>query len=238
MARTHGTTIEREISQAAPSLGTRPDRGAAEHRSRAHAPSRTVAAIGTWLGTSTWPAYGAAGITAAYGVLKAYWVFGGSGLWSIAPLSPEMIDKVRSHTAPTWFLVADAVSVVLAVVGVVFALATVRPRRWLPVGLVRWTLWPLATFMVVLRAMLSILGDVHQIAFGGSGPLTHTALWDVALWSPLFLVWGLLWGATALTYARRARGGPSTGVTFGPRGGRSAGRTVEAVARTDAEVTP
>jgi hypothetical protein len=157
------------------------------------------------LGTSTWPAYCAAGITAAYGLLKAYWVFGGTALWSIAPLSPEMIDKVRSHTAPTWFVVADAVSVVLAVVGVLFALATVRPRRWLPVGLVRWTLWPLATFMVVLRAMLSILGDVQQIAFGASGALTHTALWDLALWSPLFLIWGLLWAATALTYTRRAR---------------------------------
>jgi hypothetical protein len=156
------------------------------------------------LGTSTWPAYGAAGITAAYGVLKAYWVFGGTALWSIAPLSPEVIDQVRSHTAPTWFLVADAASVVLAVAGVFFALATVRPRRWLPVGLVRWTLWPLATFMVVLRAMLSIVGDVLQIASGASGALTHTALWDLALWSPLFLIWGLLWAATAVTYGHRA----------------------------------
>ncbi|MGD9700811.1 MAG: DUF3995 domain-containing protein [Acidimicrobiia bacterium] len=157
------------------------------------------------MGTSTWPAYCAAGITAAYGLLKAYWVFGGTALWSIAPLSQEMIDKVRSHTAPTWFVVADAVSVVLAVAGVLFALATVRPRRWLPIWLVRWSLWPLATFMVVLRAMLSILGDVQQIAFGESGALTHTALWDLALWSPLFLIWGLLWAATALTYTRRAR---------------------------------
>jgi hypothetical protein len=115
-----------------------------------------------------------------------------------------MIDKVRSHTAPTWFLVADAVSVVLAVAGVLFALATVRPRRWLPVWLVRWALWPLATFMVVLRAMLSILGDVQQIASGTSGALTHTALWDLALWSPLFLIWGLLWAATAVTYSHRA----------------------------------
>jgi hypothetical protein len=115
-----------------------------------------------------------------------------------------MIDKARSHTAPTWFVVADAVSVVLAVAGVGFALATVRPRRWLPLGLVRWTLWPLATFMV-LRAMLGIIGDVQQIASGASGPLTHTALWDLALWAPLFLIWGLLWAATALTYIRRAR---------------------------------
>ena len=61
----------------------------------------------------------------------------------------------------------------LAVVGVLFALATVRPRRWLPVWLVRWSLWPLATFMV-LRGMLGIIGDVQQIASGESGPLTHT----------------------------------------------------------------
>jgi hypothetical protein len=204
MARNHGTTtIERETPQAAPNVHTQSDRVGAERPSRAYAKSRTVAAIGAWLGTSTWPAYCAAGITAAYGLLKAYWVFGGTALWSIAPLSQEIIDKVRSHTAPTWFVVADAASVVLAVVGVLFALATVRPRRWLPVWLVRWALWPLATFMV-LRAMLSILGDVQQIASGTSGALTHTALWDLALWSPLFLIWGLLWAATAMTYIHRA----------------------------------
>ena len=72
------------------------------------------------------------------------------------------------------------------------------------VWLVRWLLWPLATFMV-LHAMLGIIGDVQQIASGASGALTHTALWDLALWSPLFLIWGLLWAATAMTYATRAR---------------------------------
>jgi hypothetical protein len=163
---------------------------------------RIGAASSAWLGTRTWPAYCAAGITAAYGVLKAYWVLGGSALWSIAPLAPEMIEKARSGTAPRWFEIADAVSVVLAVTGVLFALATVRPRRWLPMWLVRWSLWPLATFMV-LRAVLSIPGDVYEIASGGA--LTHTALWDLVLWSPLFLIWGLLWAATALTYARRSR---------------------------------
>ena len=75
--------------------------------------------IGDWLGTNTWPAYCAAGVTAAYGVLKAYWVFGGTALWSIAPLPQDLIDELRSHTAPTWFVVADAISVVLAVAGVV-----------------------------------------------------------------------------------------------------------------------
>jgi Protein of unknown function (DUF3995) len=204
MARSHGTTtIERETPQAAPNVHTQSDRVGAERPSRAHARSRTVAAIGAWLGTSTWPAYCAAGITAAYGLLKAYWVFGGTALWSIAPLPQELIDELRSGTAPTWFEIADAFSVVLAVAGVLFALATVRPRRWLPAWFVRWSLWPLATFMV-LRGVLGMIGDVQQIASGGSGPLTHTALWDLALWSPLFLIWGLLWAATAVTYTHRA----------------------------------
>jgi Protein of unknown function (DUF3995) len=163
--------------------------------------SRTVAANRAWLGTSTWPAYCAAGITAAYGVLKAYWVFGGTALWEIAPLSESMIEKARSHTAPGWFVIADAATVVLALAGVLFALATVRPRRWLPVWLVGCSLWPLAALMV-LRAVPAILGDVQQVATGAS---TRTTLWDMGLWSPLFLIWGLLWAATALTYARRAK---------------------------------
>jgi len=163
--------------------------------------SRAVAASRAWLGTRTWPAYCAAGITAAYGVLKAYWVLGGTALWAIAPLSQSMIEKERSHTAPGWFVIADAATVVLAAAGVFFALATVRPRRWLPVWLVRCSLWPLAALMV-LRAVPSAVGDVHQLAAGAA---TRTALWDLALWSPVFLIWGLLWAATALTYARRAK---------------------------------
>ena len=154
-----------------------------------------------WLGTRTWPAYCTAGITAGYGILKAYWVLGGTALWSIAPLSQDMIDKARSHTAPGWFVIADIVSVVLAMTGVLIALVTVRPRRWLPVLLVRCTLWPLAA-LLVLRAVLSIPGDVYQLAIGES---TRTALWDLVLWSPIFLIWGLMWAATALTYARRAK---------------------------------
>jgi hypothetical protein len=154
-----------------------------------------------WLGTRTWPAYCVAGITAAYGALKAYWVFGGTALWEIAPLPQDLIEKAKSHTAPDWFVIADAATVVLAVAGVSFALATVRSRWWLPVWLVRCSLWPLAVLMV-LRALSAVAGDVYQFATGES---TRTTLWDLVLWSPLFLIWGLLWAATALTYARRAK---------------------------------
>ena len=164
--------------------------------------SHTVAASRAWLGTRTWPAYCAAGITAAYGVLKAYWMLGGTALWEIAPLPQSMIDKEQSHTAPGWFVIANAASVALAVAGVFFALATVRPRRWLPVWLVGCSLWPLAALMVLRAVPSGAVGDVHQLA---TGVATRTTLWDLVLWSPLFLIWGLLWAATALTYARRAK---------------------------------
>ena len=226
MVQSHGTTtMEQRTSQAVPAVHPRSDQVGGERPSRAHRRSRTGAAIGAWLGTSTWPAYCAAGITAVYGLLKAYWVFGGTGLWSIAPLSPEIIDKVRSHTAPTWFVVADAVSMVLAVAGVLFALATVRPRRWLPVRLVRWSLWPLATFMV-LRAMLGIIGDVQQIASGESGALSHTALWDLASpvaqihehAPPFMLVHGALDSLAAVTdgraFAQRLRRSSNNPVVY------------------------
>jgi hypothetical protein len=134
-------------------------------------------------------------------VLKAYWVLGGTALWEIAPLSQSMIEKEQSHTAPGWFVIADAATVMLAAAGVFFALATVRPRRWLPVWLARCALWPLAALMV-LRAVVAAAGDIQQLA---TGVAARTTVWDLVLWSPLFLIWGLLWAATALTYARRAK---------------------------------
>jgi hypothetical protein len=178
-----------------------PTRSLVRRHPRRVEPTRSgrVSASRAWLGGKTWPAWSAAGITAAYGALKAYWVFGGTALWSIAPLSQDMIDKARSHTAPTWFVIADAATVVLAAGGVWLALATLHPRRWLPVSLVRRSLWPLAALMV-LRAVLAIVGDVYQFA---TGAWTRTTLWDLVLWSPWFLIWGLLWAATAVTYAGR-----------------------------------
>ncbi|GAB1645323.1 DUF3995 domain-containing protein [Krasilnikovia sp. MM14-A1259] len=127
-------------------------------------------------------------------------MFGGTALWNIAPLPQSMIDKARTHTADPWFVVADAVTLVLALAGVLLALATVRPwRRTLPVWIVRYTLWPLSLLMV-LRAVVAGSGDVRWLL---TGELARTAFWDLFLWSPLFLVWGLLWAATAVSYVRR-----------------------------------
>jgi len=110
-------------------------------------------------------------------VLKAYWVLGGTALWQVAPLPLTMIEKEQSHTAPGWFVIADAATVVLAAAGVFFALATVRPRRWLPVWLVGCSLWPLAALMV-LRAVPSAVADVHQLATGVATRTTPCGIWS------------------------------------------------------------
>lgn len=150
-----------------------------------------------------WPAYVTAGVTAAYGLLKAYWVLGGEALWNIAPLPASLIEQVRTHTAPTWFVVGDALTVGLAVVGVLVALGTVHPPRWMPpVRLARLPLMTLSALMM-LRAVVAATGDASALA---AGTLTTTGFWDLVLWSPLFLIWGLLWAATALTYAHRSQG--------------------------------
>jgi hypothetical protein len=141
-------------------------------------------------------------VTACYGLLKTYWVMGGTALWDIAPLPPSLIEQARTHTAPAWFVITDAITVALAAAGVLLSLATARPQRWTPPAhLLRYPLGILSTLMV-LRAIAAGLGDAHALV---TGTFTRTAAWDLALWSPLFLVWGLLWAATSLTYGRRSR---------------------------------
>jgi hypothetical protein len=120
--------------------------------------------------------------------------------------SAVVIDKARSHAADSWFVVWGMWAiVVLAVVGVLFALATVRSwGRVMPGWLILGPLW-IVSVLMVLRAVLVGLGDVQRLTAGAS---TYTALWDLALWSPYFLVWGLRWGATARAYNRRSTVAP------------------------------
>ena len=154
------------------------------------------------LGNRTWPAYWAAGFTAAYGLLKLYWVLGGTALWDIAPLPPDMIEKARIHTADPWFEATDVATVVLAALGVPFAIATAQLwGRFIPRWGVLYLLWPLSVLML-LRAAATAVQDIVQLV---TGTLAFTGFWDLILWSPFFLLWGLLWGATVLTYMHRTR---------------------------------
>lgn len=145
-----------------------------------------------------------AACTAAYGGLKLYWALGGSGGLRQAPLPPRSIqaalDREPLAVAGHW------ISVSLALVGIGAAIATVHPwgrkvPRWLLIG-------PLCTLsaLMILRAVLQAIGDVQRLVHRGvSAPAAYTAGWDLALWSPYFLLWGALWGALVLRFARRTR---------------------------------
>ena len=51
-------------------------------------------------------------------------------------------------------------------------------------------------------------GAAHDVAVltGAADGSTHTAHWDLALWSPFFATWGATWGLAALTARRRTAG--------------------------------
>jgi signal transduction histidine kinase len=96
----------------------------------------------------------------------------------------------------------------LAVVGIGAAIATVHPwgralPRWLLIG-------PLSTVsaLMILRAVLQMVGDVQRLVHGVSPTSAYTARWDLALWSPYFLLWGILWGMVVYRFASRTRPQP------------------------------
>jgi len=149
------------------------------------------------------PCIGAVACTAAYGGLKLYWALGGSGGLRQAPLPQKSIQEALARESSA--VAGHWISVGLAVVGIGAAIATVHPwgrvlPRWLLIG-------PLSTLSVlmILRALLQAIGDVQRLLDGVSPTSAYTARWDLALWSPFFLLWGVLWGALVYQFARRTR---------------------------------
>jgi hypothetical protein len=150
-------------------------------------------------------AYAAAVWTGLYGSLKLYWALGGTALRDTVGLDPRLWTETVFIVFGLWG------TVLLALVGVTVALATVRPwgarvPRWI---LVAGT-WFAATILL-LRAVPTLARDI-AIYSGLSVPAGMTPAddravgWDLALWAPFFAVWGLLWLATAwrVTRTRRA----------------------------------
>jgi hypothetical protein len=152
------------------------------------------------------PCIGAAACTAAYGGLKLYWALGGLGGLREAPLPQKSIQEALARDSSA--VAGHWISVVLAVVGIGAAIATVHPwgrvlPRWLLIG-------PLSALsaLMILRAALQAIGDVQRLVEGVSPTSAHTARWDLALWSPYFLLWGILWGVVVYRFANRTRRAP------------------------------
>lgn len=149
---------------------------------------------------TTWAAYATGACTLAYGALKLYWAIGGTALLDAAPLDPKT-------THASWFMPIGLWGTdVLAVVGIVVALATARPwGRNLPRRLLLIPAWMACAFMIP-RAVAGLIQDallltgVTTVA-AQDAALTHRLTrWYLLLWSPYFLIWGILWGVTAWSY--------------------------------------
>ena len=150
-----------------------------------------------------WPAYGASACTLAYGGLKLYWALGGLALIAESPLPPEAIADLLARTPGA--VRGHWIGVALSAAGIVAAFATVSGwGRVFPRWLVLVGTWSLATLMVI-RAVGQIIGGIQRLGLDPPPAARHTITWDLALWSPFFLVWGLLWAAVAWQYARDTR---------------------------------
>jgi Protein of unknown function (DUF3995) len=136
----------------------------------------------------------------AYGALKLHWALGGDLLLRETPLPADarhdLLERTPGAVAGHWAAVA------LAAAGIVLAVATVRDRR-LPRLLVV-ALPAVLGGLMVARAAWGAAGDVAVLT-GAAGGSTHSAGWDLALWSPFFAAWGAAWAVAALAARRRTR---------------------------------
>jgi hypothetical protein len=155
-------------------------------------------------------AYGAAACAAAYGSMKLAQALGAKALADKDPLPPELRERLLARdplfVASHWVLAAAAV------MGVVVALAVVRP--WgaaVPRRLLLVIAWVLGTFM--LARAVGVLGfgfagdallltGIHPPPVGHAALVRDLARWDLLLWSPFFLTWGVCWTATGWRLAR------------------------------------
>ncbi|MEU7930445.1 DUF3995 domain-containing protein [Micromonospora echinofusca] len=158
-------------------------------------------------------AYGAAACASAYGSMKLAQALGANALADKDPLPPELRERLLARdplfVASHWVLAAAAV------VGVVVALATLRPWRVaLPRRLLSTVAWTLGVLMIA-RAVGALghglVGDALLLTGLRPPPATHAALardlawWDLLLWSPFFLLWGVCWATAGWRLGRRHR---------------------------------
>ncbi|MBB4943177.1 hypothetical protein FHR32_007577 [Streptosporangium album] len=156
-------------------------------------------------------AYGAAACAAAYGSMKLAQALGANALADKDPLPPQLREMLLARdplfVASHWLLAGAAV------VGVIVALATVRP--WgvtVPRRLLLAIAWTLGVFMIA-RSIgglgFGFVGDALLLTGVRPAPVEHAALartlarWDLLLWSPFFLLWGMCWATAGWRLGRR-----------------------------------
>jgi hypothetical protein len=159
-------------------------------------------------------AYGAAVCAVAYGSMKLAQALGADALADKDPLPPHLREQLLARhplfVASHWALAGAAV------VGVIVALAAVRP--WgarFPRRLLLTVSWTLGIFMIARAVGVAgsgLVGDALLLTGVREAPAGHAALvltlarWDLLLWSPFFLLWGVCWAVTGWRLGRPVQG--------------------------------
>ncbi|WP_166435869.1 DUF3995 domain-containing protein [Cellulomonas shaoxiangyii] len=148
-----------------------------------------------------WVAWGAVVVAFAFAGVSLVWALGSTvGLDTLG----GTIER-RGRAGDPVLLAANAVALVLKVLGGVLALALVQPwGRRFPRRLLLALGWLGATVLVLYGALQ--VASVALVAAGAvvpAEPLSDRALrWRLLLWEPWFLVWGLLLGGATLRRQR------------------------------------
>lgn len=158
-------------------------------------------------------AYGAAACAVVYGAMKLAQALGANALADKDPLPPELRERLLARdpvfVASHWLLAGAAA------IGVIVALATVRPwgaavsRRLLTA-----VAWTLGIFMIARSVGVlgfGFAGDALLLTEVRPAPAEHVELvhtlarWDLLVWSPFFLLWGVCWATVGWRLRRRCR---------------------------------
>ncbi|MFI6765292.1 DUF3995 domain-containing protein [Streptomyces sp. NPDC050355] len=162
------------------------------------------------------------GCALAYGALKLDWALGGTLLMRESPLPRAARDDLLHRTADA--VLGHWMSVALAVVGMAVALqlsGRFRPHGRIRRGVLLAGSWAGCLFMVSRAIGLLGYGFCHDLRLltgavsvraATTDLVRYQAGWDLLLWSPYWLVFGLCWGVAAWHYGRgRSAGGPGPG---------------------------
>ncbi|MEU9303816.1 hypothetical protein [Streptomyces sp. NPDC048269] len=160
--------------------------------------------------------------------MKLDWALGGEFLVRQTPLPPEARAELLARSGGT--VTAHWESVALALVGTAAALhlsGRFRPHGRLRRAVLLCGAWAGCVFMVA-RAVgilgygfigdLRLLTGLASVAPADPELARTLAYWDLLLWSPYWLLFGLCWGIAAHRYAHAAKPGSerTLGAELGP----------------------
>ncbi|MGW0432331.1 DUF3995 domain-containing protein [Micromonospora sp. NPDC003197] len=145
--------------------------------------------------------------------MKLAQALGANALADKDPLPPELHERLLARDP--LFVASHWVLAGAALIGVVVALLSLRRKLpTVPHRLLLAITWTLGIFMIARSIGVlgfGFLGDVLLLTGVRPPPAEHAALardlayWDLWLWSPFFLLWGMCWATVGWRLGRNPR---------------------------------